>query len=220
MPVSGNTVVPLIINGKEEIGPLTFNVVSPYTSEACWTATAGTAEDAVRAVDAAQAAFPVWSKLKPNTRRDILLKAADILESRLEENAAFMRTEMGADVGASQFFVVPISIRMLRDIAHRITSICGSVPTVEEDGRSAIVFKEPIGVILGIVPWYVTLHSVLLQRLYSQEVGMLRLFLAFVQQLVLSPQVIPPSLNHQSSPRGAIGLLAVHLRMLASRLGV
>lgn len=155
MATTSQSVVPLLIGGQEESGPATFDVVSPYTGETCWSATAATEQDAVRAVNAAAAALPAWSQTKPAARRDILLRAADILESRLEENAACMRTEMGADVGASQYFVVPLSIRMLREIASRITSICGSVPTVEEDGQSAIVFKEPIGVVLGIVPWYV-----------------------------------------------------------------
>lgn len=71
----------------------------------------------------------------------------------MEENAEYMRTEMGADVGASQGFVVPLAIRMLRDVAGRITSICGSVPVVEAEGQRAMVFKEAMGVILGIVPW-------------------------------------------------------------------
>lgn len=66
-----------------------------------------------------------------------------------------MRTEMGADKGASAGFVVPLAIRMLRDVAGRITSICGSVPVLEGEGQSAIVFKEAMGVVLGIVPWYV-----------------------------------------------------------------
>ncbi|GAM35387.1 hypothetical protein TCE0_017f03681 [Talaromyces pinophilus] len=150
---SSPLVVPLLIDGKEETPTSTFNIISPYTNSPCWTAASATPADAIRAVDAAEAAFVTWSQTKPTIRRDILLKAADILESRLEENAAIMRTEMGADVGASQGFVVPLSIRMLRDIAGRITSICGSSPVVEEDGQSAIVYKEPMGVILGIVPW-------------------------------------------------------------------
>lgn len=68
-----------------------------------------------------------------------------------------MRTEMGADEGASAGFVVPLAIRMLRDVAGRIGSICGSVPVVEAQGQSAIVFKEAMGVIVGIVPWYVSM---------------------------------------------------------------
>ncbi|KAJ5625502.1 hypothetical protein N7510_001811 [Penicillium lagena] len=145
--------VPLIINGKEEISTATFDVISPYTNQSCWSAVAATPQDAIRAVEAADAAFPAWSQTKPTARRDILLKAADILEERLEQNAEYMRTEMGADHGASQMFVVPLAIRMLRDVAGRITSICGSVPVVEAEGQSAMVFKEAMGVILGIVPW-------------------------------------------------------------------
>ncbi|KAK2592778.1 hypothetical protein QQS21_009521 [Conoideocrella luteorostrata] len=153
MTGSAPIVVPSIIHGKEETGSSTFDVISPYTAKPCWTVASATPEDAIRAVESASAAFPAWSQTKPTARRDILLKAADILESRLEENAEIMRTEMGADVGTSQFFIIPMAIRMLRDIAGRITSICGSVPVLEQEGQSAIVFKEPMGVILGIVPW-------------------------------------------------------------------
>jgi acyl-CoA reductase-like NAD-dependent aldehyde dehydrogenase len=146
--------VPLIINGAEEYNPsASFAVTSPYTNQPCWTAAAASPADALRAVDSASAAFPTWSATKPAVRRDILLKAADILEKNLERNAGFMRAEMGADVGASQMFVAPLGIRMLRDLAGRIASICGSVPVVEDEGQSAMVVKEPMGVILGIVPW-------------------------------------------------------------------
>ncbi|KAJ5591900.1 uncharacterized protein N7459_002269 [Penicillium hispanicum] len=147
------TSVPLLINGKEEFPSSTFDVISPYTNKPCWRAAAATPHDAIRAIEAADAAFPAWSQTKPAVRRDILLKAADLLEERQETHAEYMRTEMGADVGASQGFVVPLAIRMLREIASRATSICGSVPVVETEGQSAMVFKEPMGVILGIVPW-------------------------------------------------------------------
>ncbi|RMJ26537.1 Dehydrogenase [Aspergillus sp. HF37] len=151
--VSAPPVIPLIINGKEEHAASTFDVVSPYTNKTCWPAASATPQDAIRAAEAAEAAFPAWSQTKPTVRRDILLKAADILESRLEQCAEYMRTEMGADVGASQFFVVPLGISMLREVASRTTSICGSVPVVEMEGQSAMIYKEPMGVILGLVPW-------------------------------------------------------------------
>lgn len=153
------SVIPLVINGKEELTTSTFDVISPYTNKTCWAAASASPQDAVRAVEAAEAAFPAWSQTKPVVRRDILLRAADLLDSRLEKNAEFMRTEMGADAGASQFFVVPLAIRMLREVASRITSICGSVPVVEEEGQSAIIYKEAMGVILGIVPWYCLINS-------------------------------------------------------------
>ncbi|KAF3391464.1 Vanillin dehydrogenase, partial [Penicillium rolfsii] len=145
--------VPLLINGQEIQTPTTFPVTSPYTNTPCWHSSSATPQHALDAVEAASAAFPSWSATKPTFRRDILLKAADLLEKRLEENAGYMRTEMGADEGVSAGFVAPLAIRMLRDVAGRIGSICGSVPVVEAEGQSAIVFKEAMGVILGIVPW-------------------------------------------------------------------
>ncbi|EKV04436.1 Salicylaldehyde dehydrogenase [Penicillium digitatum PHI26] len=130
--------VPLHINGREETTPNTFPVTSPYTNTTIWTASAATPQDAIRAVEAAPTPSPY---------------AADILEARLEISAEYMRQEMGADVGASSGIVVPLAVRTLRDVASRITSICGRVPVVETEGQSAIIFKEAMGVILGIVPW-------------------------------------------------------------------
>jgi hypothetical protein len=52
-----------------------------------------------------------------------------------------MHTETGADAEATQHFIFALATRMLRDIAGRITSICGSVPVVEGEGQSAIALK-------------------------------------------------------------------------------
>ncbi|TVY84269.1 Vanillin dehydrogenase [Lachnellula suecica] len=154
---SGNgdesVVVPLWINGKEEFTSSTFDVTSPNTNETCWKSASATKEDALRAVKSAQAAFPSWSNTKPTVRRDILFKAADLLEAQAQENGGYMMTEIGADTGSAMHFIVPLAISMLRDIAARITSICGSMPVCQDTGTSAIVFKEPYGVTLGIVTW-------------------------------------------------------------------
>jgi acyl-CoA reductase-like NAD-dependent aldehyde dehydrogenase len=151
---NNNVAVPLFINGQEITHSSTFDVISPGTGSACWRAVSATSDDAIKAVETAQAAFPTWSKTKPSTRMAILLKAADILEQQAEEYANYMMTEMGADRGVAQFFVVPLAIAMCRDIAGRISSVCGSSPVVAKEGQSAIVWKEPYGVCLGIVAWY------------------------------------------------------------------
>jgi hypothetical protein len=164
-------------------------------------------------------------------RRDILLKTADILEARLETCAEYMRTEMGADVGASQGFVVPLAIRMLREVASRITSICGSVPVVEMEGQSAIVYKEAMGVILGIVPWYVYVFTEYRTRtvyytiLYYTTIfksashilidaGTPPTFSASAPQHAPSQRATRPSSNPLSSPRAATMLLVRHSQTL------
>ena len=217
--------IPLLINNTSESPTKTFEVISPYTNKPCWTAAAATPQDAIRAVEAANTAFPSWSQTKPTVRRDILLKTADILEARLETCAEYMRTEMGADVGASQGFVVPLAIRMLREVASRITSICGSVPVVEMEGQSAIVYKEAMGVILGIVPWYVHVfaefHTLYYTILYYTTIfesashilihtGTPPTSSASAQQHAPSQRATRPSSNPLNSPRAATMLLVRH----------
>jgi acyl-CoA reductase-like NAD-dependent aldehyde dehydrogenase len=145
--------IPLWIDGEETSGTSTFDITSPITGETCWTAASATIEDVQKAIESAETAFVSWSKSKPAHRMDVLLKTASILEERSAEYAQYMATEMGVDIPVAQFFMLPLAVSMLKDIAGRTVSICGSVPQCQQDGQSAIVFKEPYGVTLGIVPW-------------------------------------------------------------------
>ncbi len=147
------TTIPLWINGKEELPSSSFDVYSPTLNETCWKAATATPEDALRTVECAQEAFKSWSKTKPALRSEILMKTASHLEINAAEYAGYMVTEMGAEIGVARFFVLPLAVQMLRDIAGRVFSLAGSVPTCQQDGQSCIVFKEPYGVTLGIVPW-------------------------------------------------------------------
>ena len=146
-------VVPLIINGKEITNETTFDVVSPVTNKVIWKGSAVSKKQAVEAVEAAQAAFPAWSKTKPSFRRDILLRASDILKSRTDELSEYMDIETGSTEGMSKYFNLPLSIEQLRDVGGRIVTVTGSIPVTREDGKSALMYKEPYGVIFGIAPW-------------------------------------------------------------------
>ena len=146
--------VPLQINGKEVETTNTFDVVDPSTGKTIWKSASASKEDAINAIEAAQAAFPAWSRTKPSARRDIFLKAADILASRRDELSEYMVTETGSTAAFAGGFNVPSSVEMLKDVAGRIITISASVPVCGEEGKSAIVYKEPYGVVLGIAPWY------------------------------------------------------------------
>lgn len=145
--------VPLLINGKEVTTESTFPVISPASHKEIWQASAASTDDVAAAVEAAQAAFPAWAKTKPATRRNILLKAAEIMDSRKEELAGYMQQETGAEVPFSAGFNVPLAAEMLRDVAGRIGTIMGHIPVCEQEGTEALVVKEPYGVVLGIAPW-------------------------------------------------------------------
>ena len=50
-------------------------------------------------------------------------------------------------------FQYAATIDACKSLAGLSTFLAGSVPTVAEEGQSAIVYKEPYGVVLGIAPW-------------------------------------------------------------------
>ena len=146
-------VIPIQINGKEEQLTSTFDVVNPATGKVIWKSASASKDDARRAVDAARAALPAWRKTKAPFRRDIFLKAADILESRAGECEKYLCEETGA-VEFFAGFNTHLSVQFLRDVAGRIVNaITGALPECAEEGRSMMVLKEPYGVVFGIAPW-------------------------------------------------------------------
>jgi len=146
-------VVPLLINGKEVTTSTTFTVTSPASHKEVWQSSSASLEDVKAAVSAAKAAFPVWSKMKPSAKRAIFMKAADIIEARATELADYMNIETGAAAPFSSGFNVPKASDMLRDVAGRLSAVMGHIPSCEEEGTSALIVKEPYGVVLGIAPW-------------------------------------------------------------------
>lgn len=143
-------VTPLIINNESVVGDIKFDVTNPANGEHLDQCAGASVNDANRAVAAAQAAFPAWSKMAACDRRDILLKAADIMASRKEELIKYQMEETGA---GRQFVEVTfkMGLNLIRDFAGKVASIEGSTPTAAQD--NSIIYKEPYGVILSIAPW-------------------------------------------------------------------
>lgn len=145
-------IVPLIINNESVVTDTIFDVHNPAKGEVVDRCASASVDDAARAAAAAKAAFPAWSKTKPYERRDILMRAADIMFSRREELIRYQMEE----TGAGRLFVektFEMGANFIKDFAARIPSIQGAIPSVSEEGEGAMVFKEPYGVILGIAPW-------------------------------------------------------------------
>lgn len=144
--------VPLRLNSREIITERQFQTINPATGEVVANVSGAFLQEADAAVMSAQAAFHYWSKSKPEKRRSILLRAADILEQRIPELCAYMQEETGAtDMWCN--FNVRTAAEMLRDVAGRIATIEGAIPTTSDEGRTALVYKEAWGVILAIAPW-------------------------------------------------------------------
>jgi acyl-CoA reductase-like NAD-dependent aldehyde dehydrogenase len=152
MAQSNKAVTPLIIDNESIETDIKFEVHAPATGELHGYCAGVSVDEANRAVDSAQAAFRGWSKTSAYDRRDILMRAADIMAERKEELIQYQREETGAGRPFSEF-TFNMGVAFIKDFAARISTIEGVVPNINREGEGAIVYKEPYGVILSIAPW-------------------------------------------------------------------
>ncbi|EED14750.1 aldehyde dehydrogenase, putative [Talaromyces stipitatus ATCC 10500] len=145
-------VIPLLLDGKEINTDVTYDVVSPTTGKTIYKSSSASVEDAKRAVESAQTAFETWSQVKPNDRRDILLRVGDILIRDKEILRKIVNQETG-EVDSMFDFEFGLAIQACKSVAGLISAVRGSVPTVCDEGKSAMVLREPFGVVLSIAPW-------------------------------------------------------------------
>lgn len=130
----------------------TFQRLDPLTGEVASEAAAATIPDAIAAAEAAARAFPAWAALGPAERRAMLMRAADLVETRAEDFAEAMIAETGA-TPAWCAFNVSLGAQMLREAAAMCTQIAGETIPSNLPGRTAMTLRQPAGVVLGIAPW-------------------------------------------------------------------
>ncbi|MDM5315029.1 aldehyde dehydrogenase family protein [Fictibacillus sp. b24] len=109
-------------------------------------------EEAVRAIEAAAKAFPAWSSLSTSKRATLLNKAADLLESRLNEIAEELTREEGKPYKAS-LGEVKRSADTLRFYAVEGQTYTGETFPSDDPKMRVYTEKEPLGVISVITPW-------------------------------------------------------------------
>jgi len=126
--------------------------VSPWDGAIYARVAAGTPADITRAADAAQAAFPGWAALGAFERREIFLKAADIVARRADEAIVALARETGASLLFSQFNL-EYCIEVLREAAAATTRPMGELLPTSIPGAYSIAQRVPLGVVGAISPW-------------------------------------------------------------------
>lgn len=145
--------VPHIIDGVPLVSSDSFATVNPATGEKLWSASNATAETVAAAVAAATAAYPAWRALGAVARGDLLLGAAAQLEAAAPELIEAMMLETAADEGWCRFNIAN-SLDMLRGVAGRLpAAVEGRLPVTKDPDTTALIVKEPYGVVLAIAPW-------------------------------------------------------------------
>jgi aldehyde dehydrogenase (NAD+) len=108
--------------------------------------------DIDRAVAAAKAAFPKWSKLAAMERGRLLLKLADAIEANADELARLESLDTGHPIRDTRNLDVPRTAATFRYFGGMADKFEGSVIPVEA-GFLNYLMREPVGVVGQVVPW-------------------------------------------------------------------
>jgi vanillin dehydrogenase len=129
-----------------------YHRVNPVSGKAATRAAASGLRDVESAVKAASRAFPAWAATGPGRRRELLLRAADVL---IANNQAFTES-MIAETGATEgwaVFNVAFGASVLREAASMTTQVTGEIIPTDVPDNLAMAIRQPIGVCVGIAPW-------------------------------------------------------------------
>jgi aldehyde dehydrogenase (NAD+) len=155
-PFLSNTTKRLLIGGAwvEAASGETFSTLNPATGETIAELARAAPVDVDRAVAAARDAFGgEWSRFSPADRQRVLLRLADLVESRYDELFLLDTLEMGVPFGRAE--------RGRRGYVGRLRYYAGLATLIHGETvatsmpRELVTYtrKEPVGVVGAIVPW-------------------------------------------------------------------
>src|SRR5277367_425797 len=112
----------------------------------------GDAADVSGAVEAAERAFPAWSKVAPRDRGRLLLRIADKMEARIEEFARLIALETGNALRTQARGEATLTADIFRYFGGLAGELKGETIPLGEQVLS-YTRREPLGVVGAIIPW-------------------------------------------------------------------
>jgi aldehyde dehydrogenase (NAD+) len=133
----------------------TLPVVNPATEEPLYEVALGSAADVDKAVAAARRAFETYSLTTREQRVELLGKIIEVYTRRMKEVGASISDEMGAPLGFAERFQAGAGL------GHLMTTrdVLKTYPFEERLGTAMIV-REPVGVVGMITPWNWPLNQI------------------------------------------------------------
>ncbi|MGP4059689.1 aldehyde dehydrogenase [Halobacillus sp. H74] len=144
----------LYINGEytNSTGTDWIDILNPATEEVISKTPKGTTEDVERAVQAAAEAQKGW-ELTPNIERGkIVRKLGDEIEANRATFIDLLQEEQGKDYELASG-EVDLAIDYFRYMSEWARRIEGEVLPSDRPNENIFIYKKPIGVVAGIVPW-------------------------------------------------------------------
>ena len=130
-------------------------VINPANEEPLYEIALGSKADVDKAVAAARRAFDAFSHTTREERADLLAKIIDVYKKRMKDVGAAISNEMGAPLAFAEKFQAGAGLGHLMTTLDVLKSYA-----FEEKLGSAMLVREPIGVIGMITPWNWPLNQI------------------------------------------------------------
>src|SRR5450759_5414639 len=144
----------MLIDGEwvDAVSRQSFAIYNPANGAVVGEAPAGTADDTILAINAAEAAFNAWAETPAAKRAKILRRAADLLLSREERISQLITLEAGKLLRASRK-EISASAEFIYWYAEEGRLSYGEwIPDPLPD-RRLLTIRQPVGVVAVITPW-------------------------------------------------------------------
>jgi betaine-aldehyde dehydrogenase len=144
----------LFINGEftDALSGETLPTLNPHDNSVLAEVAMAGKEDVDRAVDAAQKAFPAWSRMAAADRGRVLLRLAGLIEENGEALARLESLDTGHPLRDSRKLDVPRTAGCFRYFGGMADKFQGETIPVEA-GFLNYTVREPVGVVGQVVPW-------------------------------------------------------------------
>lgn len=129
-----------------------LEVLNPATGEPVSRVPESTGEDLSKALDAAHSAQPAWAKRPAIERANLLRQVSAKIRANAAPLARTIVEEQGKTPGLARVEVdfTAAYIDYMAEWARRIE---GEIIPSDRPGETILLFREPIGVVGGILPW-------------------------------------------------------------------
>jgi succinate-semialdehyde dehydrogenase/glutarate-semialdehyde dehydrogenase len=144
----------LFIGGewRDATGSRTLDVEDPSTGETLTTVADATVDDAKAALGSAADHQAQWAATAPKERSEVLRRAYELMNERVEDLALLMTLEMGKPVAESRAEIA-YAADFLNWFAGEALRIDGRYSVNDKGTGRVLVMKQPVGPCIFITPW-------------------------------------------------------------------
>jgi succinate-semialdehyde dehydrogenase / glutarate-semialdehyde dehydrogenase len=129
-----------------------FKVVNPATNKTEREFDAATDAEVEQVLERSASAYRAWRTNAKDERAKVLLRVAELYKERVDELAGLITREMGKPTREAKG-EISLVVSIYRYYADQGPALLADTPLSPRAGGEALVRKEPIGSLLGIMPW-------------------------------------------------------------------